>query len=69
MYWQLAPYDPFDLSISYVNYDHAQADCTFTGIDEATAPPVEANGALGPPQVITSVYCTSVHDGKKIKKA
>ena len=55
------------LSISTVQYNHDQAECHFTGINEATAPPVEANinwatgvGALGPPQTIIKVECTYI---------
>lgn len=45
------------LSISRVDYSHNGVYCEFIGIDESTAPPVEANGQLGPPQTIESIYC------------
>ncbi|TAQ91215.1 hypothetical protein B7494_g437 [Chlorociboria aeruginascens] len=56
-----APSDPNRLSISTVEYDHTTAACTFVGVDQATAPPVEANGGqLGPPQTIEEILCNSV---------
>ncbi|KAL5314995.1 hypothetical protein ACEPPN_017645 [Leptodophora sp. 'Broadleaf-Isolate-01'] len=55
------PYDPHQLSISYVDYDHSVAVCTFYGVDEHTAVAatvVEYNYQLGPPQPICAVWCT-----------
>ncbi len=46
------------LSISSVSYDDSIAYCYFYGVDEATAPPVIANGGqLGPPQTVVSILC------------
>ncbi|PSS23402.1 hypothetical protein M430DRAFT_17322 [Amorphotheca resinae ATCC 22711] len=59
-----APHDPFSLSISYVSYDHDLAHCVFTGVNSPAAGPVEADGMLGPPQTITSVYCTAASSTK-----
>ncbi|KAI9733820.1 MAG: hypothetical protein M1818_007087 [Claussenomyces sp. TS43310] len=57
--------DPYRLSISRVNYDHGAYACTFYGVDEATAPPVEANGQLGPPQTVTAIACDHSWAGDK----
>lgn len=45
------------LSISRVSYNHDGVYCEFIGVDEKTAPPVESNGQLGPPQTIEQIYC------------
>jgi len=53
------------LSISSVEYSHTEAQCVFQGVDEATAPPVEADGQLGPPQTIVNVFCDSTENYRK----
>jgi len=45
------------LSISRVDYIHKNVYCEFIGVNEKTAPPVESNGQLGPPQTIEQIYC------------
>ncbi|PVH81555.1 hypothetical protein DL98DRAFT_514689 [Cadophora sp. DSE1049] len=59
-----APYDPNHLSISYVEYDHSVAICSFYGVDEHTAVAatvVEHEYQLGPPQTICAVFCTHAY--------
>lgn len=49
------------LGISSIAYDHS-ASCTFISTDAETqaAFAIEANGALGPPQIINLIYCNPV---------
>jgi hypothetical protein len=55
-----AAFDPQNLGISKVDYDRTHTKCTFYGVDEKTAAPVDANGQLGPPQTIKAIYCECI---------